>query len=557
MKIKKEVLIVSSLILVHAAGFSQNSLTYPDLVRRLYDMEYLATPPMEGEQSGNFSSYDRKSRYDQETQSYMDWPANRDGTGFIREEGSGIVVFEKDGPGVIWRVWSALAQTGHIKIYIDHQQEPIIDVPFTDFFDKIVDHGGIPKGLPGIPSINLPNLMPTLSRGRNRFIPIPYNEHCRIVLEEGWGMYYHITYTTYPKTVNLPDFDGVYRKDASIALAEADRDLANRGYQYRTHQDETVERLAVALESDDVNVLKRLTGNRAVTHFAINFDKYRYAASEDKEEMLRNIWVRITWDDDTKPSVLAPIGVFFGTYPDVYPYRSYPIGALPGYLYSNWFMPFSKSANLELLNKGRKTHELSIDLIHRELERSADELLRFHSKWHNGAFKEEVQSNGREIDWPLLVTNGKGRFCGVTLHIQNEWEEPDEEAVNWWYGKWGYKTINWWWGEGDEKFFVDGEKFPSTYGTGSEDYIGYAWSAEPPFALFDSPFATQPFTAIDGNGHTIVSRFHLADNIPFQESFSAVIDKYKNDKWGDNEENICLFQAVGYWYLSPGQEDGY
>ena len=32
-----------------------------------------------------------------------------------------------------------------------------------------------------------------------------------------------------------------------------------------------------------------------------------------------------------------------------------------------------------------------------------------------------------------------------------------------------------WWGEGDEKFFVDGEKFPSTFGTGSEDYFGYAW----------------------------------------------------------------------------------
>lgn len=37
------------------------------------------------------------------------------------------------------------------------------------------------------------------------------------------------------------------------------------------------------------------------------------------------------------------------------------------------------------------------------------------------------------------------------------------------------KTIDWWWGEGDEKFFVDGEKFPSSFGTGSEDYIGYAW----------------------------------------------------------------------------------
>lgn len=39
--------------------------------------------------------------------------------------------------------------------------------------------------------------------------------------------------------------------------------------------------------------------------------------------------------------------------------------------------------------------------------------------------------------------------------------------------------MDWWWGEGDEKLFVDGEKFPSTFGTGSEDYVGYAWAAEP------------------------------------------------------------------------------
>jgi hypothetical protein len=64
------------------------------------------------------------------------------------------------------------------------------------------------------------------------------------------------------------------------------------------------------------------------------------------------------------------------------------------------------------------------------------------------------------------------------------------------------------------------------FGTGSEDYKGYTWSAEPPFPTFDSPFASQPFTPLNGNGHTIVDRFHIADNIPFQESFEAYIEKY-------------------------------
>lgn len=541
--------------LLPLTGYSQDKLTYSDLVKRLYDMEYLATVPMEGEQAGSFSSYDRRSSYDIETATYVNWDANRDGTGYIREEGNGIVVFEKEGPGVIWRVWSALAQQGKVKVYIDHQEAPTIEMPFSDFFDKIIDDGEPPKSLPGIPSINLPNLMPTLSRGRNRFIPIPFNKHCKIVLEEGWGMYYHITYSKFPESVQLPEFDGVHKKDDCIALAQADRDLANRGYQRTKYDREILRQKSVSIEGKGSEMAFSLNGNRAITHLSLNYDRYTYETEEAKKELLKNLWIEITWDDDNKPSVKAPIGLFFGTYPDVYPYRAFPIGALPGYLYSNWFMPFAKKAKIKLLNQGEIPHEVRLDLVHIPLEESADEMLRFHAKWHNGLYEKEIQSNGREIDWPLLVTKGKGRFCGVTLHIQNEWEDPKEEPVNWWYGKWGYKTINWWWGEGDEKFYVDGEKFPSTYGTGSEDYIGYAWSAEPPFSLFDSPFATQPYTPIDGNGHTIVSRFHIADNIPFQESFTAVIDKYKKETWGDS--GICLFQAVGYWYLAPGQEDGY
>ncbi|GAI75310.1 unnamed protein product, partial [marine sediment metagenome] len=256
---------------------------------------------------------------------------------------------------------------------------------------------------------------------------------------------------------------------------------------------EKVERLKVNAEANSTTQIKTVNGNRAITHFKIRYDEYQYATVEDKEEMLKNIWIKITWDNDSKPSVMAPIGMFFGTYPDVYPYRAYPIGAIPGYLYSNWYMPFSEKATLEIVNKGNKTHEIIWEIVHIPLVQSAEELLRFHAKWHNGLFKEKVQSDGREIDWPLLVTMGKGRFCGVTLHIRNEWEDPGEEAETWWYGAWHKKTIDWWWGEGDEKFYVDGEKFPSTFGTGSEDFIGYAWSAEPPFSLFDSPFATQPY----------------------------------------------------------------
>ena len=106
--------------------------------------------------------------------------------------------------------------------------------------------------------------------------------------------------------------------------------------------------------------------------------------------------------------------------------------------------------------------------------------------------------------------------------------------------------MDWWWGEGDEKFFVDGEKFPSTFGTGSEDYIGYAWAAEPPFAFFDAPFCAMSDMPLDGNGETSVCRFHICDSIPFRRGFEGFIEKYKQNAWG--EGGVCTYRVTPYWY---------
>ena len=91
-------ILFSAIALFSMSVVAQDTLSSPELVKRLYDIEYLATVPEKGEQSGNFSSYDRRSKYDTSTQTYVQWGANGDGTGFIRKEEDGIVVFEKEGP---------------------------------------------------------------------------------------------------------------------------------------------------------------------------------------------------------------------------------------------------------------------------------------------------------------------------------------------------------------------------------------------------------------------------------------------------------------------------
>lgn len=104
-----------------------------------------------------------------------------------------------------------------------------------------------------------------------------------------------------------------------------------------------------------------------------------------------------------------------------------------------------------------------------------------------------------------------------------------------------------WGGEGDEKFFVDGEKFPSLYGTGSEDYFGYAWS-DP--TLFEHAFHNQPLS--EGNkGHVSVNRWHIADQVPFQRSFERCIEKYFSNT------RPTQYACTAYWYLSAEGRDPY
>jgi hypothetical protein len=105
-----------------------------------------------------------------------------------------------------------------------------------------------------------------------------------------------------------------------------------------------------------------------------------------------------------------------------------------------------------------------------------------------------------------------------------------------------------WWGEGDEKFFVNGEKFPSTIGTGSEDYFGYAWCNPAPF---QNAYHNQTHNDGNNRGHVSVNRWHIPDNVPFQTSFEGCIEKYYSN------QRPTLYAAMAYWYLAPGGKDPY
>lgn len=517
-------------------------MTYRELLQKLIDLKGLSAIPQSGESGGCMSSFDRASAYDPETDTYYRWDANDDGSGYIRKLDDGsIVAFECDGPGVIWRTWSALPKQGHIRIYFDGESQPQVDMPFIDWFETQPNE---------IPPLNLSELSLRLSRGRNSFIPIPFNQSCRIELAEDWGAYYHFTYTRFPVGTILPPYSERFSRNGMIALAEADRKLYERG---ECFSPDMVMHEASILPGESA-ALYETDASGAICEMAL------FPDGPLTDERARSLILKIWWDGAEKPSVEAPIGDFFGG-PGYGHYRCLPMSMERDRYVCRFYMPFEKGCRIEIANLGADAAHIRMGLSVSHSPECAKDTLRFHAKWHRGYCaglerQRFLPGGDRWPDWPLLLVHGAaGRFVGVHMHIRNTWKKPDFPAESWWYGKWDRKNIDWWWGEGDEKFFVDGEKFPSTFGTGSEDYIGYAWAAEPPFARFDSPYAAMNIMPIDGNGDTSVSRFHIADNIPFHTSFEAFIEKYKEDCWG--EGNQCLYAVTPYWYQTAGTDDPY
>jgi len=184
-----------------------------------------------------------------------------------------------------------------------------------------------------------------------------------------------------------------------------------------------------------------------------------------------------------------------------------------------WVMPYRKSARLAVFNLGKEKVELKLS-AHIGAWKWNERSLYFHANWRQ---QNPLPTQPRS-DWNYIAATGQGVYVGDTLTVYNP--VPD------------------WWGEGDEKIWVDGENFPSHFGTGSEDHYGYAWG-DP--RLFQGPFVNQ--IRCDGpgtRGYTVVTRTRSLDAIPFVKSlnFDMEVWHWKNCQ--------VAYAAATYWYARPG-----
>jgi hypothetical protein len=434
----------------------------------------------------------------------------------------GHVLAEMNGPGCVVRIWSANPKdAGKVRIYLDGSEKPVIEASL----EKLLG-GKWSTTLDGKETVPFPDpLACERSRGFNLYFPIAYSRHCKITIDRP-DIYYHVDYRTYPAgtdvaTFTWKEFENAAQKIDAVATAlrppihrvsaggnaitlDENKTLAP-GKSFRMHFDGSLAINSLSAEVADDDKAAAATG-----------------------EAWRNLVLVGTFDGASQPQIWCPLGDFFGSSPGFHPYASLPFDVAASdseqKMESWWCMPFAKQAVLEVRNMGKRPYHVQLHAkasAHSFSERT----LHFHAKWRAETLKSRPFS-----DWTYCNLKGKGVFVGDMLSLTN--------------------PVTAWWGEGDEKIFVDGESFPSWFGTGSEDYYGYAWSDPKPFqhAYHNQTLCDGPGT----RGRTSVNRFHILDSIPFTTSF-----KFDMEFWHWTPNIDVPHAATSYWYARPGATDDF
>lgn len=517
-------------------GCGRETVTFETLLLEMTDREALARFPSPEYTCRQFSSYDRATTAPDEP----GWFANWDRSMFIRidemDDRKEYVMMDVDGPGAIVRFWMTFAGKdcgkGILRIYFDNNPVPVIEGGAMEILS-----GGKLAGEPLCSSVS--DSTKYEMRGHNMYLPLPYARHCKVTYESdnikdagaktgGEAVYYNINYRTYAPGTRVTTF----------SMTEMNRAA------------ETLDRVQTALRVRDrgLDGLKTKTeplagtlspGERLVTHMegeeAIRVVRLKLAAA-NPEQALRSTLLSIWFDGNetaktaASPDVCSPVGDFFGTgyricFSNTWYTRVEPDGTMSAW----WVMPFARNCRVELFNAGGQEVEVTgeITLAPWKWDRRS---MHFGAAWHQYTALEtgerkNNEGDGDPFDINYVTLGGKGLYVGDAITLFN--------------------TVDAWWGEGDEKIYVDGEKFPSHIGTGTEDYYGYAWCRPEKFACH--PFIAQP----DGSGnfwpgYTVNTRYRALDAIPFNTSL-----RFDMEMWHWLKATIN-FAPVTFYYMLEG-----
>jgi hypothetical protein len=270
------------------------------------------------------------------------------------------------------------------------------------------------------------------------------------------------------------------------------------------------------------------------------------------EGAIQHIWItptgswrysilRIYWDDETTPSVEAPVGDFFacgwGQYAQI---SSLAICVNPGSAFNcYWEMPFRKSARITLENLADDEMTLFYQVDY-TLTEVPDDAAYFHAQFRR------TNPTPYKSDYTILDgVKGWGQYVGT-------------------YMAWGVNSTGWW-GEGEIKFFMDGDtQYPTICGTGTEDYFCGSYNFEnqktKQYQEFSTPYSglaqvIRPDGVYQSQQRFGLYRWHVMDPIRFEKDLRVTIQTLG---WRSGGRYLPLqddIASVAFWYQKEPHSD--
>ena len=475
----------------------QTEVSLSSEIKKLSDLSLLPQYA-EGSIVKQESSYDRSFGNDDGfdgTHSYL-----------YKDDQGDLVLFDQKGAGVLERIWTPTPTNDTLDFYFDQEDKPRLSIRFADLFTGKV----------------YPFIQPIVGKkvgGYYSYLPLPYQKGLKIVARSEKILFHQFQYRELPEAKNVITFSNKISKDQDDAI--------NNAVEVWNYGNHSVESL-YAQEHRVIGKTSVLKPNHAITLADIQTGGRILGIELDSAELfrgeLRNIALKIIWDNDSSPAVLAPVAEFFGYSFGRESMHSLLLGVnKQSKLYAYFPMPFDQKARIELVDlssdSAKEPIKIRSKVIYSDQKRDAQREGKFYAYW-----KREKPALGSYYDF--LKVSGKGHYVGTILQCQATDFTNFTEFF-----------------EGDDSTNVDGVM--TVHGTGSEDYFNGGWYAQP--AGWVEPISGQIHGCLYYSlpqGRTAAYRFFLSDKMPFsKELYHGIEHGPVNNNRPVDYSSIALYYA--------------
>lgn len=301
-------------------------------------------------------------------------------------------------------------------------------------------------------------------------------------------------------------------------------------------------RAGIQLQPHEEVTIMDIEGAGVIQHFWFTLEP---PAKTGGYFLLRDLVLKMYWDNEDTPSVEVPFGDFFccghGVTTNI---NSWPIVVNPTRGFNCYFaMPFRKHAKIVVENQREEVCTCFMwQITYTLYDAIPDDAAYFHAQWR----REKITK--LKEDYVILDgVKGQGHYVGTFLQVT--------------------ALERYWFGEGEIKFYVDGDKeYPTICGTGYEDYFGGGWSwitkderGENVENLYNTAFLGYPYYSCkveneDCENYSRESlpmrtnyRWHIMDPIRFKEDLKVTIQQI-GTHWATMFERQDDYTSVAYWY---------